>query len=377
MTRQELTAWNVGENLDQIMNLDPRGYGVCRILYEGSRAYTGKPLTINGAERLIEKVKEKNLVYIITGFVLTPFMQAETDGAIGAVLLAKALICALDAKPVIVCPREAGEAIINCAETTGLYCFENVDKVMEKDFSMGIIAFTKEKEEAQEQAEDMIKCYGLPAAVIAIEAPGANEKGEYHNATGLNVTALEAKSDVLFRMLCKQGVMSLAIGDLGNEMGMGTIGEHIRKKIPYTDKEECRCGCKGGILASSEAEHIITATTSDWGCYGLIGALAYLKKDMGIMQTPELEEKIIKAACKSGLIDMNGPGIQGIDGFDVEMNVNVVRLMRSCLEYAIRYEGTGEHWFHGVIKKNDNHNVSIAGNILTARSEKEGNMNIK
>ncbi len=352
MTRQELTEWNVGENLDQLMNLDPRGYGVDRILYEGSRAYTGKPLTMNGAEWLVEHMKEKDPVYIITGFVLTPFMQAETDGAVGAVLLARALILAFGAKPVIVCPKEAEEAILCCGKTAGLNCFKNIDEAMEKDFSIGILSFTKRKEEAKAQAEDLIKCHGLPAAVIAIEAPGANEKGEYHNAAGENVTALEAKSDVLFYMLCEKGVMSLAIGDLGNEIGMGTIGDHIRKRIPYTDRGECRCRCKGGILAASKADHIITATTSDWGCYGLMGALTYLKRNMDIMQTPELEEEIIRTACENGLIDMNGPKAQGIDGFDVEMNVNVVRLMRSCLEYAIRYEGTGEHWFDGVIKKN-------------------------
>ena len=37
MNRDELEKRNVGENLDALMNLDPRGYGVCRILYAGSR----------------------------------------------------------------------------------------------------------------------------------------------------------------------------------------------------------------------------------------------------------------------------------------------------------------------------------------------------
>ena len=46
MTRDELEKRNVGENLDALMNLDPRGYGVCRILYAGSRAFTGEPLTM-------------------------------------------------------------------------------------------------------------------------------------------------------------------------------------------------------------------------------------------------------------------------------------------------------------------------------------------
>ena len=29
MTNEELTLYNIGENLDSLMTLDPRGYGVC------------------------------------------------------------------------------------------------------------------------------------------------------------------------------------------------------------------------------------------------------------------------------------------------------------------------------------------------------------
>ena len=36
MNKTELTKLNVGYNLDWLMNLDPRGYGVCRILYDGA-----------------------------------------------------------------------------------------------------------------------------------------------------------------------------------------------------------------------------------------------------------------------------------------------------------------------------------------------------
>ena len=62
MTRDELEKRNVGENLDALMNLDPRGYGVCRILYAGSRAYTGEPLTMHAAQVLCDAVKENDLV---------------------------------------------------------------------------------------------------------------------------------------------------------------------------------------------------------------------------------------------------------------------------------------------------------------------------
>ena len=51
MNRDELEKRNVGENLDSLMNLDPRGYGVCRILYAGSRKVTGEPLTMHAEAR--------------------------------------------------------------------------------------------------------------------------------------------------------------------------------------------------------------------------------------------------------------------------------------------------------------------------------------
>ena len=91
MTQQELTALNLGENLDQLMNLDPRGYGVCRILYKGCRDLCGEPVSLHAAKGLIEHIHEGDLVYILTGFVLLPHKKAEMDGIVSSVLLARAL----------------------------------------------------------------------------------------------------------------------------------------------------------------------------------------------------------------------------------------------------------------------------------------------
>ena len=82
MNRDELEKRNVGENLDTLMNLDPRGYGVCRILYAGSRKATGEPLTMHAAQTLVDAVKPGDLVYILTGFVLLPH-KASGDGRHG------------------------------------------------------------------------------------------------------------------------------------------------------------------------------------------------------------------------------------------------------------------------------------------------------
>ena len=52
MTQQELTLRNLGQSLDDLVNLDPRGYGVCKILYDASRKFTGRPTSMNAALKL-------------------------------------------------------------------------------------------------------------------------------------------------------------------------------------------------------------------------------------------------------------------------------------------------------------------------------------
>lgn len=350
MTKEELMLYNMGENLDALMNLDPRGYGVCRILYAGSRAYTGEPLTMHCAKKMVENIKADDFVFILTGFILLPHKAPEMDGIVSSMLLARSMVQAFDAKPVIICPEDNIEAVKKCARVVGLHCYEDLDKVAALPISMGVITFTKDRSEAEEQAEQIIRKI-LPKAVIAIEAPGANECGEYHNSIGVNITELEAKTDVLFQKLKDRGVLNFAIGDLGNEIGMGTIKEHIRKYIPYTAKNQCKCDCHSGILANTCADNIITATVSDWGCYGLMAAIAFLKNDLDIFHKGDMEMEVMRVATRNGIIDMTGSLIPGIDGFNTKMNVNIVELMRQCVGYAMKFGGKTDHWFDNVIAK--------------------------
>lgn len=342
MTREELAEWNVGINLDQLMNMDPRGYGVCRILYEGARALAGEPVSMHSAKALTKLLKPGDLVYIMTGFILRPHKCPETDGIVGAILLARALIRAFDVKPILVCPEENVVAVRNCAPLVGMHLYEDIAQVLSLPEAFGIYPFTKELSEVKKQIDELF-AYGEPAALISTEAPGANEKGEYHNATGINMTELEAKMDGLFDEALKKGIPTFAIGDLGNEIGMGAIGSHIARYIPYAGKGKCNCGCKGGILARTAADYLITATVSDWGVYGLISAIAFLKKDISIMHDEDMEERVLRECSRSGMVDMTGSLLPGIDGFDVAMNCRIVNMMRETTAYAIRYDV--QKWF--------------------------------
>ena len=277
MTQHEITVLNLGQSLDDLANLDPRGYGVCKILYKASREYTGMPTSMNAAKKLVETVRKGNIVYIMTGFVLRPFNKAEMDGIVSSMLLCRALVKALGAKPVVICPQDNYEAVKNMSVCMGLSLCKDIQELVKTENSMGVVIFTKDADEAKHQADEII-VKAKPAAVISIECPGANKNGCYHNATGLGVSELEAKQDVLFEKLQEMGVLNIAIGDLGNEIGMGAIAQTLEKYIPYAAKGACRCGCGGGIAVRTKADNIITATVSDWGCYAMIAAMAFFER---------------------------------------------------------------------------------------------------
>ena len=347
MTQRELTELNLGQSLDDLANLDPRGYGVCKILYKASREYAGAPTSMNAAKKLFETVKEGDIVYVMTGFVLRPFKKAEMDGIVSAALLCRALVKAFGAKPIIICPEDNYEAVKKLAPCVGLHLFENIGDLMEIPVSMGVITFTKDFDKAEGLADEILK-KAPPKAVVSIECPGANKDGVYHNATGLDVTELEAKQDILFEKLQKMGVVNIAIGDLGNEIGMGAIADTLEKYIPYAREGACRCGCKGGIAVKTKADNLITATVSDWGCYAMIASLAYLTRNIEVMHTAELEKETMLTASGAGMIDMYGWLIPAIDGFGLEINLPIVSLMRELVRSALSLEETCKGWFDGV-----------------------------
>lgn len=347
MTQQEITLLNLGQSLDDLANLDPRGYGVCKILYSGSRALAGKPLCLNAAEKLVETLHEGDIVYILTGFVLRPFKKAETDGIISAMLLCRALVKAFGVKPIIICPEENRKAVENMSASVGLHLREDLQELKDIPVSMGLITFTKDAEKAAAQADEILAA-ATPVAVISVEAPGCNEHGVYHNAVGLEVTELEAKMDVLFEKAQAMGILNIAIGDLGNEIGMGAIADTLERYIPYAAKGRCSCGCGGGIAVKTKADTLITATVSDWGCYAMIAMLAYLKEDIDIMHTPEQEKEALVCGCRSGMIDMYGWLIPAIDGFGTEIILPMVQLMREMVKSALRLKTTCKTWFEKV-----------------------------
>lgn len=348
MNKKDLMLLNIGDDLDSLMNLDPRGYGVCRILYDGARRFTGEPLCVNGAKGLVNNVKKGEKVFILTGFVLLPWNEAETDGIISSTIFARFLIKAFGSKPVMIVPEQCTKAIISMSRVLDFEVTTDIDNI--PDGAVCIVEYTKSKDEEEKQADEILS-HGLPCAIISNEAPGRNKNGYYHNAVGINTTDYEAKYDVLFKKCQSLGIYNLSIGDLGNEIGMAAIEEHIRKYIPYAEEGGCKAGTGFGILSDTAADNIITATCSDWGCSALMAATAFLLGDTSLFHSIEEQASAMDAAAGAGMLDMYGKARPYIDGIGKNINLPLIAMMKSIIEYPSTVEEKTAEWFSRTIDK--------------------------
>lgn len=172
-------------------------------------------------------------VIIGTGFPVND--TYETDGPVGAIALYDSL-AALGAKPLIACGPPLSQAL------GGDY---RVLELRARDLP------SADAEAAQQLARL------TPAAVISIECPGLAGDGHYYNMRGEDISARCAFFDSFIRLA---SCPSIAIGDGGNEIGMGNIAAAI-----------AGLDIRGSVTGCDE---LLVSDVSNWAAYGLIALLA-------------------------------------------------------------------------------------------------------
>jgi D-glutamate cyclase len=320
----------VGESIDKLISLDVRppffAQGVIETLYRAAREKMKRPLTLLAAERLKEAVKPNSLVIVSSGFVLPPhFPVGEMDGPPGAVALGKIINKGLGAKVLFL----TEEAVVNTMKATcagaglKLYDYESFKDVSRcaavKDFPIDPV---KASEEAQRIMEEL-----KPSAVITLEKIGRNEKGIHHTGLGSDMSPYTAKVDLLVDKAREKGVLTIGVGDYGNEIGLGVIKETARELAEYGKK--CQCGCGGGMVTTVETEVVVVAGMSNWGGYGIEACLAVLLEDLDLIHDAECERRIIEQCSLAGASDgaTNGSDFMA-DGIYVDGQMAMMTLLK-------------------------------------------------
>ena len=97
---------------------------------------------------------------------------------------------------------------------------------------VGAEAFPLDAVEAQTMSSRLLDEL-KPSAIITIEKCSPNTRGVYHTGRGTDMSASTAKIGLLVSEARSRGILTIGIGDLGNELGFGSIRSVVEEHIPF------------------------------------------------------------------------------------------------------------------------------------------------
>ncbi|HEX3416409.1 MAG TPA: glutamate cyclase domain-containing protein [Stellaceae bacterium] len=250
-------------------------------------------------------------VGLITGFYVPQGSPpgAETDGPIGAALLAKGL------------------------EAVGVGCRLATDEPCRSACAAALTGAGISVPVDAANVSAMIGSWRQAQIThaISIERCGRSPDGAPRNMRGLDISSYTAPLDELFTAGPWE---TIAIGDGGNEIGMGSLPRELIAQ--HVDHGET-------IACVTPARHLIVAGVSNWGAYALLGALAALRQDWRDRLLACLDEKLDHAVLEAAVND--GPAVDGVsrlramtvDNLDMTIHHGKLREIRTLVQagYAL------------------------------------------
>ncbi|WP_233849489.1 glutamate cyclase domain-containing protein [Paraburkholderia sp. HD33-4] len=331
-THEQLT----GERIDRLMTVEirplngglPAGFVVP--MYEVCRAHHGEPLSSLAARRLADTLSRGDIVFIATGAGVAPKLpQGETDGPVGAAVLARALILAFDVRVVLVTEEAHAAPVAAVADVV------NAELAQEdRSQTISVVSFPLGLEAGHAMAEALMEEY-RPRAVIFVERDGPNLEGFFHGVRGDCRNPEDVGHVYLLADLARRrGVLTVGIGDGGNEVGFGAVRDAITAVHPLGGKS--LAGHASGVVTVTATDVVVSASVSNWGAYAIAAALAARAGDLSIFHTPRLEHALIEATVKAGARDgATSKAEVAVDGINWEGHTSFVELLRSIVSVSI------------------------------------------
>ena len=236
------------------------------------------------AARLIRE--NPGTVLIATGFPMGG--RFETDGPVGAIAFYRVL-------------EELGyDSLFVCAPPLLDILSSGFPTV---PFPIG------DEEESRKRAEDILAKF-KPSLILSIERAGVAADGRYYNMRGRDISRETARLDSLFN-LCS--CPTIAVGDGGNEIGMGNLVEAL-KDLPI-------------IPSVTRVDELVIATVSNWGAYGIIRCLEILchKSLFNLIHRKDIYDFLFSRGAVDGV---TGRIERSEDGFSWEVGEEIIGRLR-------------------------------------------------
>jgi hypothetical protein len=220
---------------------------------------------------------------LITGFFVPGGdpPAAETDGPGGAALLAVGFL----------------GAGLGCRLATDTVCESACRVALDRAGAALVPIDPVAPDEGVDAVVDRWRAEGIDW-VIAIERCGPAADGRARNMRGVDISAHAAPLDRLFSA---GPWRTIAIGDGGNEIGMGCVPRAlIAEHVPLGELNGCVV----------PADFLIAAGVSHWGAYAMLAALGLLRPDwaaaLRVGLDPALDRAVVAAMVQ------HGPAVDGV-----------------------------------------------------------------
>lgn len=327
--RSDLIA-AIDERLDKLVSLDIGGRGV-EHLYVAARERQGRPLVGAAADALLA-VPDGATVFVTTGSVSRAWISpeiGENDGPAGAAVVVRALSLAKRVHCVLLAEATllpGLRAILTAAGLTVLP-FEQA-RIACQDGSLAVcslLPFTTQDDEACAQSKALLAQY-RPALLFSTERVGRARDGVYYSMRAIDYGMGRARIDRLFDEALAQGLPTVAVGDGGNEIGMGAIPAAVAAHVKFG----------ATIAAVTPADVLVTAACSNWGCNAIVAALAARRRDARLLNTPEREHQLLQRGVDIGLINsVHNVVDANVDGLLLQTHVAFAELLRAVVQPAL------------------------------------------
>ena len=287
-----------------------------KFVYEDALRKFKQPLIMRATNSLIDCLVRGESVVVFTGFRTPPLNVQETDGPCGAAFLSKCLSSAGFRTHIVIEENPNSLSIAHAA----LSSINAQGEVQVNSLPAG------SRWLAHYETLKLVKEIN-PSAAIFVEKPAPNDVGVYHSMRGFDVSKYHIDIKPLMKRFIKNGVITIGVGDGGNEVGMGVVKESVRKYVPYGNL--CNCPCRGGIASAVPADYLVISETSNLGAYALAAGVFLREGIKECLISYESLEQMIKACVSAGAIDgVTGLRELSVDGYSINSLRNFIKELR-------------------------------------------------
>ena len=172
--------------------------------------------------------------------------------------------------------------------------------------------------------------------MVFIEKTGPNAKGVHHSIMGTAKNPDETGHAFHLAAAAKaRDIVTIGVGDGGNEIGNGLIYDAARQIQPYG--LTCQCPCTDGVVTVTATDVLVSASISNWGAYGIAAQLAYELKNPDCFQSEEMEDFMLRQCVAAGGTDgAYAAQVLYVDGTSARTQRALVAMLREIIDNGLK-----------------------------------------